>query len=153
MATFSLGTSGITPGAPGVFINEQPGRLANADLASFSTVYMLVEAEENVPSTGNFLPFNTPVSITSLADYRARIGGIVPTSRIPLLSYNCVNEFFQNSQVGDLRVVRVGTPNQIVELEFFPSGTKINSTSAPSALMAGNVVYVQMVINGLRLVS
>jgi hypothetical protein len=153
MATFSLGTSGITPGAPGVFINEQPGRLANADLASFSTVYMLVEAEENVPSTGNFLPFNTPVSITSLADYRARIGGIVPTSRIPLLSYNCVNEFFQNAQVGDLRVVRVGTPNQIVELEFFPSGTKINSTSAPSALMAGNVVYVQMVINGLRLVS
>lgn len=153
MATFSLGVSGETPGAPGVFINEQPGRLANADLAGFSTVYMLVETEENVPSTGNFLPFNTPVSITSLADYRARIGGIVPTSRIPLLSYNCVNEFFQNAQVGDLRVVRVGTPNQIVELEFFPSGTKINSTTAPSALMAGNVVYVQMVINGLRLVS
>ena len=153
MATFSLGTSGVTPGAPGVYINEQPGRIANADLADFSTVYMLVETEENVPTTGNFLPFNTPVKISSLADYRARLAGVIPTSRIPLLSYNCVNEFFQNAQVGDLRVVRVGTPNQIVELQFFPSGTKINSTSLPSALMAGNVVYVQMQINGMQLVS
>ena len=153
MATFSLGTSGITPGAPGVYINEQPGKLASADLASFSTVYMLVEAEENVPALQEFLPFNTPVKISSLADYRARIGGFVPTERIPLLSYNCVNEFFQNSQVGDLRVVRVGTPNQIVELELFPEATKVNATSAPSALMAGNVVYVQMIINGLRLTS
>jgi hypothetical protein len=153
MATFSLGTSGVTPGAPGVYINEQPGKIANADIASFSTVYMLVEAEESVPTTSNFLPFNTPVKISSLADYRVRLGGKIPTNRIPLLSYNCVNEFFQNAQVGDLRVVRVGTPNEIVELEFFPSGTKINSTSLPSALMAGNVVYVQMVINGMRLVS
>jgi len=153
MATFSLGTSGVTPGAPGVFINEQAGRIANADLASFSTVYMLVEAEESVPTTGNFLPFNTPVKVSSLADFRARLGGSIPSSRIPALSYNCVNEFFQNSQVGDLRVVRVGTPNQIVELEFFPSGTKINSTSLPSSLLAGNVVYVQMLINGLKLTS
>jgi hypothetical protein len=153
MATFSLGTSGVTPGAPGVYINEQPGRIANADLADFSAVYMLVETEETVPTTGNFLPFNTPVKISSLADYRARLGGVIPSERIPLLSYNCVNEFFQNAQVGDLRVVRVGTPNQIVELQFFPSGTKINSTSLPSALMAGNVVYVQMEINGMKLVS
>jgi hypothetical protein len=153
MATFSLGTSGNTPGAPGVYINEQAGKIASADIAAFSTVYMLVEAEESVPALSNFLPFNTPVTITSLADYRLRLGGVIPTSRIPALSYNCVNEFFQNAQVGDLRVVRVGTPNQIVEVEFFPSGTKINSTALPSALMAGNVVYVQMNINGLQLTS
>jgi len=153
MATFSLGTSGNISGAPGVYINEQAGNLARADIAAFSTVYMLVEAEESVPTLSNFLPFNTPVSITSLADYRLRLGGVIPTGRIPTLSYNCVNEFFQNAQVGDLRVVRVGTPNQIVEVEFFPSGTKINSTALPSALMAGNVVYVQMNINGLQLTS
>lgn len=153
MATFSLGTSGVTPGAPGVYINEQAGLAGSAAIADFSTVYMLVEAEEKVPTTGNYLPFNTPVKISSLADYRKRIGGVIPSQRIPLLSYNCVNEFFQNAQVGDLRVVRVGTPNQIVEIELFPSGTKINSTALPSALQAGNVVYAQIQINGLKLVS
>jgi hypothetical protein len=115
---------------------------------------MLVETDEGVPVTR--FPFNTPVAITSLNDYKEliRIGtSTVPEGRIPLLSYNCVNEFFQNAQVGDLRVVRVGTPNQIVELEFFPSGTKLNSTDLPSALMAGNKVYVQMTINGLKLVA
>jgi hypothetical protein len=151
MATFSLGSGAATPGAPGVYINERPGAIANADLASFSTVYMLVETEENVPTTR--FPFNTPIPVTSLADYRALLGGVIPEDRIPALSYNCVNEFFQNAQVGDLRVVRVGTPNQIVELEFLPSGTKLNSTDLPSALMAGNKVYVQMTINGIKLVS
>jgi hypothetical protein len=144
MATFSLG-------APGVYINESAGRAAAADLSSFSTVYMLVETEEGVPTTR--FPFNTPIPVTSLADYRVLLGGVIPTARIPALSYDCVNEFFQNAQVGDLRVVRVGTPNQIVEIEFFPSGTKLNSTSLPSALMAGNVVFVQMTINGIKLVA
>jgi hypothetical protein len=154
MATFSLGTSGVTPGAPGVYINEQAGRIANADLADFSTVYMLVETDEDVPVTR--FPFNKPTAITSLNDYKEliRVGtSTVPEGRIPLLSYNCVNEFFQNAQVGDLRVVRVGTPNQIVELEFFPSASKLNSTSLPSSLQAGNKVYVQMIINGLKLVA
>ena len=154
MATFSLGTSGVTPGAPGVYINEQPGKLAVPAIAPFDTVYMLVETEEGVPVTR--FPFNTPIAITSLNDYKEliRIGtSTVPEGRIPLLSYNCVNEFFQNSRVGDLRVVRVGTPNQIVELEFFPSATKLNSTDLPSSLQAGNKVYVQMYINGQPLVA
>jgi len=151
MATFSLGTSGVTPGAPGVYINERAGNLAIAGIATFSTTYMLVEAPEST-SVVTF-PFNTPTPITSLDDYRALVGGVVPTGRIPLLSYNCVNEFFQNAQVGDLRVVRVGTPNQIVEIEFFPSGTKSSSGGLPSALMAGDIVYVQMSLNGVRLVA
>ena len=154
MATFSLGSSAATPGAPGVYINEQAGLAANANVAGFSTVYMLVETDEGVPVTQ--FPFNTPIPITSLADYKEliRIGtSTVPDGRIPLLSYDCVNEFFQNAQVGDLRVVRVGTPDQIVEIEFLPSATKLNSTSLPSALLAGNVVYVQMTINGLKLVA
>ncbi len=154
MATFSLGTSGVTPGAPGVYINEQPGKLATPAIAPFDTVYMLVETDEGVPVTR--FPFNSPVAITSLADYKEliRIGtSTVPEGRIPLLSYNCVSEFFQNARVGDLRVVRVGTPNQIVEIEFFPSGTKLNSTDLPTSLQAGNKVYVQMYINGQPLVA
>jgi hypothetical protein len=154
MATFSLGSSAATPGAPGVYINEQAGKAANAAIADFSTVYMLVETEESVPVTR--FPFNVPVPVTSLNDYKEliRVGtSTVPDQRIPLLSYNCVNEFFQNAQVGDLRVVRVGTPDQIVEIEFNPATTKINSTDLPSALFAGNKVYVQMTINGLKLVA
>ena len=149
MATFSLG-SGVTPGAPGVYINEQAGIAASAAISSFNTVYMLVETEETVPVT--IFPYNNPIPVTSLNDYLVLNAGSVPTSRIPSLSYECVNEFFQNAQIGDLRVVRVGTPDQIVEIEFFPSGTKANTTDLPSALMAGNIVYVQAVINGNRLV-
>ena len=154
MATFSLGTSGVTPGAPGVYINEQAGLAANAAIAPFSTVYMLVETDEDVPVTQ--FPFNTPTPVTSLNDYKEliRVGtSTVPAGRIPLLSYNCVNEFFQNAQVGDLRVVRVGTPNQIAEIELFPLATKQNATSLPQALMAGDVVYMQVTINGIQVVA
>ncbi len=149
MATFSM--SGNTPGAPGVYIEERAGNIASAAVASFSTVYMLVEAPDSAPVT--VFPFNTPIPVTSLADYRVLVGGSVPTDRIPLLSYNCVNEFFQNAQVGDLRVVRVGTPNSIVEMEFFPSGAKSSSSALPSSLMAGDKVYVQVILNGNRLVA
>lgn len=154
MATFSLGNQGVTPGAPGVYINESAGLAANANLSEFSVVYMLVETPEDVSVTA--FPYNTPIPVSSLADYKEliRVGNtVVPDERIPLLSYNCVNEFFQNAQVGDLRVVRVGTPNQIVELEFFPSATKINSTDLPSGLLAGQVVFVQVTLNGLKLVA
>jgi len=151
MATFSLGTSGVTPGAPGVFINERAGNIAFGTPASFSTVYMLVETDATVPVT--IFPFNTPVPITSLTDFKVLGGGIVPDSGMPLLSYQCVDAFFLNAQVGDLRVVRVGTPNEIVEIEFLPSATKINATDLPSALTAGNKVYVQMTINGSKLVA
>jgi hypothetical protein len=150
MATFSLG-GGTTPGAPGVYINERAGVVANADVANFSTVYMLVETEETVPVT--VFPYNTPTPITSLNDYFALVGGSVPEARIPLLSYNCVNEFFQNAQIGDLRVVRVGTPDQIVEIEILPNGTKQSNAGLPSNFEAGDVVYAQLVINGNRLVA
>lgn len=154
MATFSLGNSGVAPGAPGVYINERAGAFGVTAIAPFSTVYMLVETEEAVPVTR--FPYNTPVAITSLNDYKAltAVGvKVVPTERIPLLSYNCVNEFFQNAQVGDLRVVRVGSPNQIVEIELLPSGQKVNNTDLPSNLQAGNKVYIQMEINGIPVVS
>lgn len=150
MATFSLG-GGVTPGAPGVYINERAGVVANADIANFSTVYMLVETEESVPVTR--FPFNTPTPITSLTDYQALLGNVIPESRIPLLSYNCVNEFFQNAQIGDLRVVRVGTPDQIVEIEILPNGTKQGNSGLPSELEAGDVVYAKMILNGNRLVA
>jgi hypothetical protein len=151
MATFSLGNSAIVPGAPGVYINERPGILGTPAIAPFSTTYMLVEAEDSVPVT--VFPFNKPIAITSINDYKILLGGTIPQDRIALLSYNCVQEFFLNAQVGDLRVVRVGTPAEVIEIELLSSGTKINSTGTPSALMAGDVVYAQMTVNGIPLVS
>lgn len=147
MATFSFGT---VPGAPGTYINERVGNIANAGIATFSTTYMLVETEESVPVTR--FPFNKPIPVTSLNDYRSLVGAI-PNARIPLLSYNCVDAFFTNAQVGDLRVVRVGTPDQIAEIEILPSGTKISSTGLPTALEAGETVYAQITLNGLKLVA
>lgn len=147
MATFSFGT---VPGAPGTYINERVGNVANAAIASFDTTYLLVEAEDLVPVTR--FPFNTPIPVSSLTDYRTLVGGI-PTERIPLLSYNCVNAFFLNAQVGDLRVIRVGTPDEIAEIEIFPSGTKISSSGLPSALQAGETVYAKITLNGLKLVA
>ena len=61
MATISF-TSG---GAPGVYINERAGVAGSPALASFSTVYMLVEVDPAVPTTPEFFPFNTPVPVTS----------------------------------------------------------------------------------------
>lgn len=150
MATFSLG-GGVTPGAPGVYINERAGNIAAAAVADFSTTYLLVEAPENASTT--VFPFNKPVAITSLTDYKVLVGGTVPTGRITELSYNVVDAFFKNAQVGDLRVVRVGTPNQIVEIEIFPSGEKIGTSGLPTALEAGDKVYAQIVLNGTRLVA
>ena len=149
MATFSFG-SGTSSGAPGTFINEQVGNIAPAGIATFSTIYMLVEAEEDVPVT--VFPFNRPVPVSSLSDYRTLVGN-VPESRIPLLSYNCVNTFFSNAQVGDLRVVRVGTPNEIVEIEILPSGLKLNDSGLPAPLQAGDTVYIQLLLNNQKLVS
>ncbi len=149
MATFSFGT-GITPGAPGTYINERVGNIAAAGISSFSTTYMLVETDEDVPVTR--FPFNSPIPVSSLDDYKVLVGGI-PSATIPRLSYNCVNSYFLNAQVGDLRVVRVGTPNQIVEIELLPSGTKISSSGLPSSLQAGDVVYAQILLNGLKLVA
>jgi hypothetical protein len=149
MATFSFGT-GIVPGAPGTYINERVGNVASAGIAPFNTTYLLVETEENVPTTR--FPFNKPVPVSSLSDYKILVGR-VPETRIPLLSYNCINAFFSNAQVGDLRVVRVGTPNQIAEIEILPSGSKISNSGLPSSLQAGDVVYAQLVLNGLKLVA
>jgi len=148
MATFSLGTA---QGAPGVYINEKAGVSASTGISSFSTVYMLVEAPDSASAVT--FPYNTPTPVTSLSDYRALVGDVIPSERIPALSYNCVDAFFQNSQIGDLRVVRVGTPDEIIEIEFLPSGSKRGTSGLPSALFAGNTVYVQMVINGLKLVA
>ncbi|ATW62851.1 tail sheath protein [Synechococcus phage S-CBWM1] len=140
------------PGAPGTYVNERGGLLGVPTLARHDTFYCLVEAPSTVPTTT--FPFNSPVPITSLADYRELVGGSVPTERIPGLCYRWVEVFFRNAvSTGDLRVIRVGTPNLITEIEISPSAKKTNDSGIPSFLEAGDTVYVQMTLNGIRLVS
>ncbi len=143
MATISFG------GAPGVYINEVAGQSATPAIAAFSTTYMLVEVDAGVPTT--LFPFNKPVQVTNTREYVRLIGGVIPTTKIELLSYQCVDAFFAQCYVGDLRVIRVGTPANIVEVQFNPSGFKTNGLGVSTPLEAGDVVYAQLLINGARL--
>jgi hypothetical protein len=142
----------FVPAAPGTYVNERAGVVGIPQTARHDTFYTLVEVEGGVSTT--VFPFNSPVAITSLADYRALCGGVIPTERIPNLCYRWVEVFFKNSGGGgDLRVVRVGTPNQITEIEILPSAKKSNESGIPTDLEAGDVVHVQMTLNGNRLVA
>ncbi len=145
MATISLG--GARGGAPGTFIYES-AIASRASVASFNTVYMLVEAPQEA-SVAVF-PFNRPIFVGSLNEYENLIGTI-PTSGAELDSYYAVKAFFQQCTVGDLRVVRVGTPAIIVQVAFDPSANKDNGVAAPSPLEKGDTVYVKLEINGIQL--
>ncbi len=145
MATISLG--GARGGAPGTFIYES-AIASQASVASFNTVYMLVEAPQSA-SVAVF-PFNRPIFVGSLNEYENLIGSL-PTSGAELDSYYAVKAFFQQCTVGDLRVVRVGTPSNIVQVAFDPSANKDNGVTAPSSLEMGDQVYIKLEINGVQL--
>ncbi len=145
MATISLG--GARGGAPGTFIYES-AIASRASVASFNTVYMIVEAPQET-SVARF-PFNRPIFVGSLNEYENLIGSL-PTSGAELDSYYGVKAFFQQCTVGDLRVVRVGTPAIIVQVAFDPSANKDNGVAAPSALEKGDLIYVKLEINGIQL--
>ena len=143
MATLSFG------GAPGVFINEVAGQSAVPAIAAFSTVYMLVEVAVDLPTT--LFPFNDPILVTNLREYTRLIGGAIPSTKLELLSYQCVESFFNQAYVGRLYVIRVGTPANVVELQLNPSGSKTNGLGISTPLEAGDVVFAQLLINGARL--
>ena len=147
MATISLG--GARGGAPGTFIFES-AIASRASVASFNTVYMVVEAPQDT-SVVQF-PFNRPIFVGSLNEYENLIGEL-PTSGAELDSYYGVKSFFQQASVGDLRVTRVGTPSNIVQVAFDPSANKDNGVAAPSSLQKGDTVFIKLEINGIQLGS
>jgi hypothetical protein len=110
---------------------------------------MLVEVENEVPTT--LFPFNEPVLVTNLREYTRLIGGVIPSTKLELLSYQCVEAFFNQAYVGRLFVIRVGTPSNVVEVQLNPSGLKTNGLGISSPLEAGDVVHAQLLINGARL--
>ena len=133
-------------GAPGTFIYE--GAIATeAGRASFNTVYMMVDAPEETSIT--VFPFNRPVAISSLNEYENLIGTLPTTGGPALTSYYAVKAFFQQANVADLRVTRVGTPGVINSLAFAPDAKKDDGVTAPSNLQKGDLVYVKLYINGV----
>ena len=146
MATISLG--GARGGAPGTFIYES-AIASRASVASFNTVYMLVEAPQTASVA--IFPFNRPIFVGSLNEYENLIGGTPGSGRAELDSYYAVKAFFQQCTVGDLRVVRVGTPSNIVQVAFDPGANKDNGATAPSSLQKNDQVYIKLEINGVSL--
>ncbi|MFZ9248074.1 MAG: hypothetical protein ACO23K_07365, partial [Ilumatobacteraceae bacterium] len=142
----TISLANIGGGAPGTYITESTGVSGAPQIASFNTVYMLVDAPEEV-SISEF-PENKPVAVYNLNDYLNLIGGQVPTSGSELLSYNAVKAFFRQAFTGDLRVVRVGTPANIVELGFDALGKSFDGTNLPENLTKNEIVYVQLTVNG-----
>lgn len=135
-------------GAPGSYVYE--GSIATtAGAASFNTVYMLVDAPDE--SSVTVFPFNRPIAISSLNEYENLIGALPTTGGPELMSYYAVKAFFQQATVGDLRVVRVGTPAVIQELSFSPAANKDDGVSAPSPLAQGDKVYAKVIVNGIEL--
>ena len=90
-------------------------------------------------------------SISSLNEYENLIGTLPTLGGPELTSYYAVKAFFQNAPQADLRVTRVGTPGVIQELAFSPAANKDNGVSIPSSLVAGDVVYAKLQINGKEL--
>ncbi len=135
-------------GAPGTFIYE--GAIATeAGRASFNTTYMMVDA----PDTSSILtfPYNRPIAISSLNEYENLIGTLPTAGGPELTSYYAVKSFFQQVNVADLRVTRVGTPSVIISLAFNPGAYKDNGVDAPSALQKGDTVYIKLTINAVEL--
>lgn len=144
MATISL--ANVSVGAPGTFINEGTSSSGSVPVATHNSVYLLVEAPSSTPVT--VFPENTPTNVFSIGDYLNLIGGSVPTSGSELLSYFNVDTLLKNAQGGAVTVIRVGQPAQVQRLSFFPTGKKNNGVAIPSDLVAGDVVYVQLQLNG-----
>ena len=135
-------------GAPGTFIYE--GAIANtANVASFNTTYMMVDAPDT--SLVTRFPYNRPIAISSLNEYENLIGTLPTTGGPELTSYYSVKAFFQQAAVADLRVTRVGTPSVIQNLAFNPGANKDDGVNAPSALQKGDLVYIKLLVNGVEL--
>lgn len=134
-------------GAPGTYVYED-ARAAEATRVSFNTTYMMVDVPDETSAL--VFPYNKPIQVNSLNEYENLIGTLDPTSYPELVSYYSVKAFFQQQANADLRVTRVGTPANIVELAFQPAN-KDNGVEAPSAVRKGDIVYLKIKINGIEL--
>lgn len=147
MTTISF--AGARGSAPGTFVYERTAGVNTPRAASFDTVYLPVEVDNEVSPV--IFPFNTPVPINSLNDYLALIGNITPVDKWQNLSLQCVQAIFKNAGTGDVRVVRLTAPISVSEISFDPSANKVGASAEVAPLVAGDVIYIQLSFNGIQL--
>ena len=146
MTTISFNARGR---APGTFVFENTAGTNISSLTSFNTVYFPVEVDPAVSSI--IFPFNTPVSVSSTADFLSLIGNKVPVDKWQNLSYRCVKALFDNAGSGDLRLVRLSAPASLTQLTFDPSASKLGGSADVTSLQAGDVVHLQLSFDGVQL--
>jgi len=133
-----------TPLEPGLSISVSNSSAQNQVTApqGLNTCYLLMAQ----PSIGNLTP-NKPNLVTSLADYRNRIGG-TPTTYQQLIDYLSVGAFFDNANgAGLLQVIPVSVPQDINTLTLTPAPAPTDTA------LAYNLSINQQVISGTLALS
>lgn len=122
-----------TPLEPGLQISVNTVNTQIAAVSAFNTLYLLA-----YPGQQSDLPSYTSELITSLEDYKRRIGGQVPTDYLGLVNYLTVAAAYKNlKNTGAIKVIAVRTPPQVYTI-----------TTSPSALVGSTISY-KLDINGV----
>lgn len=146
MTTISF--SGGRGNTPGTYVYEQTIGTSPTQPASFNTIYVPVEVDLSVNSI--VFPFNTPVRISSYREYIALLGNTTPVDKWQNLSLQYIESLFKMAGTGDVRVIRLASPSKTTQIKVDPSANAV-SPSGSHQLDIGDVVYVQLSINGFQL--
>lgn len=143
--------------APGVYISQNSDNTLASAIVPFNAAYIYGEVDDLVStSLTTGLPYNTPILVTSLADFETRLGngnilnfsvaGFGPVAD----TYNSVKAFFRNAatQVGSsLYFIRI-KPVEGVRIKV---GAPQNFTITNSAGLQDSLLGYPLEINGFRI--
>jgi len=127
-----------TPLEPTLQLSVNSVNTEIAAVGAFNTLYLLA-----YPGAQSDLPSYKAELITSLEDYKARIGGTVPTDYLQLVNYLAVDAAYRNLKgTGAIKVIAVRAPGTVYT---------ITVNTATSAL--GLTASYKLVINGVTIDS
>lgn len=102
-----------TPLEPGLQISVNTVKTNIASVGAFNTLYLLAYTGPN----SNFSVYGADL-ITSLEDYKERIGGTVPTDYLGLVNYLSIAAAYKNMKgLGAIKIIPVRAPNLIYSLQ------------------------------------
>lgn len=122
-----------TPLEPGLQISVNTVNTQIAAVGAFNTLYLLA-----YPGQQSDLPSYTSELITSLEDYKQRIGGQVPTDYLGLVNYLTVAAAYKNlKNTGAIKVIAVRAPSEIYTI------------TAGATAAVGSTISYKLDINGV----
>jgi hypothetical protein len=122
-----------TPLEPGLQISVNTVNTQIAAVGAFNTLYLLA-----YPGQQSDLPSYTSELITSLEDYKRRIGGQVPTDYLGLVNYLTVAAAYKNlKNTGAIKVIAVRAPSQVYTI------------TAGTLASVGSTISYKLDINGV----